>query len=134
MSVLIVSDICPTLVRNSAVFRFSKLIGIYREGRAVFFCDLGEQRQIEKIGAEQIACSRVTLLDAGAQVLDCASAAHCRPASTARCCSSGIRRPAVLRRSGRDAAWQLLYMEFRKYLLPRFGDCPNEVRHLRSGR
>lgn len=39
-----------------------------------------------------------------------------------------------LRRGGRDAAGRARYLGFRDYLLRRFGDCPDEVRHLRSGR
>jgi GT2 family glycosyltransferase len=36
-----------------------------------------------------------------------------------------------LRAGGRDAAGRARYLGFRDYLLRRFGDCPEEVRHLR---
>ena len=39
-----------------------------------------------------------------------------------------------MRRGGRDAAGRARYLGFRDYLLRRFGDCPDEVRHLRVGR
>lgn len=39
-----------------------------------------------------------------------------------------------LRRGGCDAAGRARYLGFRDYLLRRFGNCPDEVRHLRSGR
>ncbi len=70
MNVLIVTDAYPTPDRNSADFRFSKLIGMIREGHDVFFCVLGEQRQIEKMGAEHVARYRAALVDAGVHVLD----------------------------------------------------------------
>lgn len=44
--------------------------------------------------------------------------------------SSLFRR---LRRGGTDVAGRARYLGFRDYLLRRFGDCPDEVRHLRVG-
>lgn len=38
-----------------------------------------------------------------------------------------------LHRGGIDAAGRARYLGFRDYLLRRFGDCPDEVRHLRVG-
>lgn len=39
-----------------------------------------------------------------------------------------------LRRGGHDAASRARYLGFRDYLLRRFGDCPDEVRHLKVRR
>lgn len=69
MSVLIVADTFPAPDRNSADFRFSKLIGMIGEEHEVFFCALGEKRQIEKMGTEQTARYRAALADAGVHVL-----------------------------------------------------------------
>lgn len=41
-----------------------------REEQEVFFCALGEKRQLEKIGAEQTARYRTALVEAGIHVLD----------------------------------------------------------------
>lgn len=39
-----------------------------------------------------------------------------------------------LRRDGHDATGRARYLGFRDYLLRRFGDCPDEVRHLKANR
>ena len=69
MKVLVIADTFPAPDRNSADFRFSKLIGMIGEENEVFFCALGEQRQIEKMGAEQTARYRIALENAGIRVL-----------------------------------------------------------------
>jgi glycosyltransferase involved in cell wall biosynthesis len=69
MSVLIIADTFPAPDRNSADFRFSKLIGMIGEEHEVFFCALGEKRQIEKMGGDQTARYRAALADAGVHVL-----------------------------------------------------------------
>jgi len=69
MRVLIVADTFPAPDRNSADFRFSKLIGMIGEEHEVFFCALGEKQQIEKMGAEQTARYRAAMSDAGVHVL-----------------------------------------------------------------
>ncbi|CAH1202358.1 conserved hypothetical protein [Candidatus Nitrotoga sp. BS] len=70
MNVLIVADTYPAPDRNSADFRFTKLLGMIAEEHEVFFCALGEKRQIEKMGGEQTARYRSAMIEAGVQVLD----------------------------------------------------------------
>lgn len=70
MKVLIVADTFPAADRNSADFRFSRLIGMIAEACEVDFCALGEKRQIEKMGAEHTARYRAALADGGVRVLD----------------------------------------------------------------
>lgn len=69
MNVLIVADTFPAPDRNSADFRFTRLIGMIGEKHEVFFCALGEKRQIEKMGGDQTARYRAALADAGVHVL-----------------------------------------------------------------
>ncbi|MDP1678931.1 MAG: glycosyltransferase family 4 protein [Candidatus Nitrotoga sp.] len=70
MNILIVSDAYPMPDRNSGDFRFSTLIGMIREKHNVFFCALGEKRQVEEIGSKQTARYREALGEAGIQVLN----------------------------------------------------------------
>lgn len=51
---MIVSDEIPTPDRNSADFRFSKLLGMLAEDTDVHYCVLGEQPQRERIGAAAV--------------------------------------------------------------------------------
>lgn len=69
MNVLIIADTFPAPDRTSADFRFSKLIGMLSEEHEVFFCAVGERRQIEKMGVEQTAHYRTALAESGVHIL-----------------------------------------------------------------
>lgn len=68
MKILIIADTFPAPDRNSADFRFSKLIGMIGEEHEIFFCALGEKRQIEKMGAAQTARYQEAITNVGVHV------------------------------------------------------------------
>ena len=70
MNVLVVADTFPTPDRNAADFRLSVLLGMVAEKHAVFYCALGEKRQDEAIGSEDIKRYRHALQARGVSVLD----------------------------------------------------------------
>ncbi len=70
MNFLLIVDSLPTPDRNSADFRLTRLLQLLAQSHAVWVCVLGEQRQVERIGAEAVARYRTELGACGAQLAD----------------------------------------------------------------
>lgn len=69
MQILIISDEIPTPDRNSADFRFCKLLGLVAERAKVSYCALGEHRQSERIGSDKFRLYMESLRLLGITVL-----------------------------------------------------------------
>jgi len=70
VNILVIADTLPTPDRNSADFRFSALLGMLAEKRSVFYCAVGESRQIDAIGAENVRRYRDNLLARGISIVE----------------------------------------------------------------
>jgi glycosyltransferase involved in cell wall biosynthesis len=70
MNILTVADAFPMPDRNSADFRFSKLLGMIAERHQAYFVALGEKRQIDAIGAAPVSRYRKLLEANGVAVVD----------------------------------------------------------------
>ncbi|MBK6472922.1 MAG: glycosyltransferase [Betaproteobacteria bacterium] len=54
MNLLVITDLLPTPDRNSADFRFARLLGMLAGQHSVWLCVLGQVRQTRAIGAEAV--------------------------------------------------------------------------------
>lgn len=70
MNILLVVDSYPTPDRNSADFRLTRLLQLLARAHDVWVCVLGEQRQVERIGAEAVARYRAELGACGVHLAD----------------------------------------------------------------
>lgn len=70
MNILIVADTFPTPDRNAADLRLSELLGMLAEEHEVFFCAIGEKRQVAAIGNTNVTRYREGLQARGGSVVE----------------------------------------------------------------
>jgi glycosyltransferase involved in cell wall biosynthesis len=70
MNLLVVTDLLPTPDRNSADFRFARLLGMLAGSHHVWLCSLGQVRQAEAIGVEAMNRYRRELASLGVQLCE----------------------------------------------------------------
>lgn len=70
MNVLIIGDAYPTPDRNAADLRLSELLGMLAEEHQVFFCPIGERRQVDAIGNTNVTRYREGLQARGVSVAE----------------------------------------------------------------
>ena len=70
MNLLIVADAYPTPDRNAADLRLTELLGMLAEEHEVFFCAIGEGRQVDAIGNADVRRYREGLQARGGSVVE----------------------------------------------------------------